>query len=183
MGEVAVGAHPRSRGENGRVHAGSGPRAGSSPLTRGKLMFTVRDPRRPRLIPAHAGKTVVSVDMRCCVPAHPRSRGENLRVVEIDSQPWGSSPLTRGKRRDHRRPAAPHRLIPAHAGKTRGRYQRPPRYTAHPRSRGENAASITNGSLSLGSSPLTRGKHPAVDDGDRREGGSSPLTRGKQPYE
>ena len=51
-------AHPRSRGENAACSAATLPAVGSSPLTRGKLVLAVRDPRRPGLIPAHAGKTV-----------------------------------------------------------------------------------------------------------------------------
>ena len=52
-------AHPRSRGENGELGASRSARAGSSPLTRGKL--GMRGPPRPPpgLIPAHAGKTNV----------------------------------------------------------------------------------------------------------------------------
>ena len=53
-------AHPRSRGENVMDSGHALACAGSSPLTRGK-QFPVFRPRRPRrLIPAHAGKTLVS---------------------------------------------------------------------------------------------------------------------------
>ena len=49
------------------------------------------------LIPAHAGKTVVTLPTGRASPAHPRSRGENL-VAAVDTTPLtGSSPLTRGK--------------------------------------------------------------------------------------
>ena len=51
------GAHPRSRGENFWLHCRHVTRAGSSPLTRGKLLALINiDPARG-LIPAHAGKT------------------------------------------------------------------------------------------------------------------------------
>ena len=50
-------AHPRSRGENRRVHrVGVGDR-GSSPLTRGKPIQDAASGAVIRLIPAHAGKT------------------------------------------------------------------------------------------------------------------------------
>ena len=71
------GAHPRSRGENDSCVNGRVGLAGSSPLTRGKLLDD--DHRGPArgLIPAHAGKTwwcrLCSQGSR----AHPRSRGEN----------------------------------------------------------------------------------------------------------
>ena len=73
-------------------------------------------------------------------------------------QYWGSSPLTRGKRRcqgnDHSRPG----LIPAHAGKTRARVPMPCGGWAHPRSRGENGGLAFSVGEAPGSSPLTRGK-------------------------
>ena len=94
-----AGAHPRSRGEND-VKTGSGlPVLGSSPLTRGKHDEAARARERPGLIPAHAGKTD---SPRCGVGAgwaHPRSRGENVRVGDGYGRSSGSSPLTRGKRR------------------------------------------------------------------------------------
>ena len=71
----------------------------------------------------------------------------------------GSSPLTRGKRGrwPHKESCAG--LIPAHAGKTT-QPSSPLRIArAHPRSRGENAASGWALRPWAGSSPLTRGKH------------------------
>ena len=50
------------------------------------------------------------------------------------------------------------RLIPAHAGKTRGKRSRRARQGAHPRSRGENEAQALPDGALYGSSPLTRGK-------------------------
>ena len=74
-------AHPRSRGENrARDRRAEGTR-GSSPLTRGKLRFTLVVPRAPRLIPAHAGKTFSVSTSTVGVWAHPRSRGENMSTA------------------------------------------------------------------------------------------------------
>ena len=53
----ARGAHPRSRGENLSTYQACVGRAGSSPLTRGKLMAFMFMVWFVRLIPAHAGKT------------------------------------------------------------------------------------------------------------------------------
>ncbi len=50
--------------------------------------------------------------------AHPRSRGENSRVVLEAVHTAGSSPLTRGKPVNIDIHAATLGLIPAHAGKT-----------------------------------------------------------------
>ena len=111
---------------------------GSSPLTRGKLCYSVVSMFLGGLIPAHAGKTVW-LTMRDCTPC-------------------GSSPLTRGKLRDRVLGAGVHRLIPAHAGKTSSCTWPTTWWPAHPRSRGENTMARAIDALPPGSSPLTRGK-------------------------
>ena len=57
----------------------------------------------------------------------------------------GSSPLTRGKPDGVEVGAVTARLIPAHAGKTRGKTKAGVRTGAHPRSRGENLAGTETG--------------------------------------
>ena len=56
--EPGYRAHPRSRGENFISFPHYVLRVGSSPLTRGKPRRIPRRIPRPRLIPAHAGKTL-----------------------------------------------------------------------------------------------------------------------------
>ena len=137
-GLESLGAHPRSRGENGGRVAGLRGLRGSSPLTRGKPFVTpVRSAHR-RLIPAHAGKTAVGNGVHFGVPAHPRSRGENWQLSESRSAVSGSSPLTRGKRSVVGGDLVGDRLIPAHAGKTVAAWLACAACAAHPRSRGEN---------------------------------------------
>ena len=141
-------------------------RCGSSPLTRGKLLLDEIGRSRERLIPAHAGKTRFRASRLPCPPAHPRSRGENASAgIRQPARP-GSSPLTRGKRRE----ALPQRLddglIPAHAGKTGRTTSRRLSTAAHPRSRGENNQEYFTACSGFGSSPLTRGK-PGAYSGDR----------------
>ena len=91
-------AHPRSRGENFSHVIRMSPSAGSSPLTRGKPSSTGPPTRWAGLIPAHAGKTGVSLIDWAGALAHPRSRGENDHLVGDAGRVQGSSPLTRGKR-------------------------------------------------------------------------------------
>ena len=119
-------------------------------------------PPTVRLIPAHAGKTLWGRFPPPVLPAHPRSRGENVGVPLSYWTSHGSSPLTRGKH--HRLVLIAHSpgLIPAHAGKTRGRRGRSRGRAAHPRSRGENAHPEPVDCPEVGSSPLTRGKPIAV---------------------
>ena len=136
---------------------------GSSPLTRGKLHRDNPRRRRVRLIPAHAGKTMVVTPCVGAGGAHPRSRGENDQTPEKTPEIRGSSPLTRGKHVSGLGGHCSIRLIPAHAGKTVNVTPAPEGSEAHPRSRGENIRAIGQTSRPLGSSPLTRGK-PLSDE-------------------
>ena len=133
-------------------------RAGSSPLTRGKLVVNAVITWWLRLIPAHAGKTRLADANSPWSAAHPRSRGENesRRCSPVTSP--GSSPLTRGKLRAVLRRLLSDGLIPAHAGKTRAVTLTWTPGGAHPRSRGENGYTPGRDIYHFGSSPLTRGK-------------------------
>ena len=151
-------AHPRSRGENEQGRTPFLSPLGSSPLTRGKLDDVQRGPVGPRLIPAHAGKTLPVSPRRSRTRAHPRSRGENMGLpIGYVSTP-GSSPLTRGKHGPTHRLRFHPGLIPAHAGKTGQRLAWCLVWWAHPRSRGENRPTRRSRVHQGGSSPLTRGK-------------------------
>ena len=151
-------AHPRSRGENPMRSRTLAAASGSSPLTRGKRLHQDPFVMTVRLIPAHAGKTQCSSARLSALPAHPRSRGENVHGCVDDDGAGGSSPLTRGKRTQGRCLMHDLRLIPAHAGKTLAIRYGVQANPAHPRSRGENRLSIGAGDRRAGSSPLTRGK-------------------------
>ena len=171
-------AHPRSRGENVSAMTRPAPPMGSSPLTRGKPA-ACRDALADfGLIPAHAGKTQLGGSLVSPFGAHPRSRGENVTIsLNLHMRP-GSSPLTRGKPCVGQTPHPLPGLIPAHAGKTRVRFAVELAQWAHPRSRGENATSLTLIHCLPGSSPLTRGKHYRVDSG-KHAGRLIPAHAGK----
>ena len=96
----------------------SGASAGSTPLTRGKLVPDIATENVTGLIPAHAGKTKSPMPPSRTTEAHPRSRGENALTMSVSGSLTGSSPLTRGKRVGIDGDRAVLRLIPAHAGKT-----------------------------------------------------------------
>ena len=155
-------AHPRSRGENDATNKFADTLRGSSPLTRGKPMSSLRWRRPCGLIPAHAGKTSRAGICSATWEAHPRSRGEN-HVLDVGGrEDSGSSPLTRGKPCTRRRRAGRQRLIPAHAGKTAAQLSSTAESWAHPRSRGENRFSPPDWPDVSGSSPLTRGKQGRI---------------------
>ena len=155
---LPVSAHPRSRGENYPLRGSVTAAMGSSPLTRGKLPDARRMGDHTRLIPAHAGKTAAASAMVGRPSAHPRSRGENVIQIGLVAVSLGSSPLTRGKRRQLNPMRAASRLIPAHAGKTCVSISGDDAWEAHPRSRGENYQAHATALQAGGSSPLTRGK-------------------------
>ena len=156
-------AHPRSRGENAGTTVPPMVTVGSSPLTRGKHLGLRQHHQAGGLIPAHAGKTRSTLCSTTGRRAHPRSRGENLVEKPNVVAGLGSSPLTRGKRREGRHGLFARGLIPAHAGKTRSDHGRRNRSRAHPRSRGENRDRRGEPVDQGGSSPLTRGKHLCAD--------------------
>ena len=131
---------------------------GSSPLTRGKLPFRVHESPHAGLIPAHAGKTIMRLNKEGINGAHPRSRGENIKLTAHARPSNGSSPLTRGKRPPPVSMLYARGLIPAHAGKTYFLFVLPRRAWAHPRSRGENSSARGCPGKRRGSSRLTRGK-------------------------
>ena len=171
-------AHPRSRGENQVIWGTTNDAVGSSPLTRGKQGLLGNRADGPRLIPAHAGKTIAMTVSRRPLPAHPRSRGENYTNKATINGQSGSSPLTRGKPARIRNLRGGERLIPAHAGKTRPSPLAALTAAAHPRSRGENAVFLAAGFFAVGSSPLTRGKHEESGRGGP-EAGLIPAHAGK----
>ena len=114
----------------------------------------------PRLIPAHAGKTLVSSLISIMIRAHPRACGENLIAALPQIITTGSSPRMRGKQHARRRMDSKEGLIPAHAGKTDKERVCSSVSQAHPRACGENLLSQSNGAQQVGSSPRMRGKPP-----------------------
>ena len=173
-------AHPRSRGENRCWPVSWSVHTGSSPLTRGKRLISFRVIHNGGLIPAHAGKTSSTPDMRAASTAHPRSRGENRNYPNYRPRSLGSSPLTRGKRARRPHGSGIRRLIPAHAGKTSCFALRWSTARAHPRSRGENPGGVPVYSTWEGSSPLTRGKQ-RIRPTSLSRAGLIPAHAGKTP--
>ena len=132
------------------------------------------------LIPAHAGKTATFRPARRCERAHPRSRGENQSLCNVNDLTQGSSPLTRGKRGPRLAVPTVLGLIPAHAGKTSAPSSPRSATWAHPRSRGENANPMGFAAIAAGSSPLTRGKREARPSATTCKG-LIPAHAGKTP--
>ena len=154
---LALGDHPRIRGEHVLLEGDRGAGGGSSPHTRGARVSLGAFPLAVRIIPAYAGST--RMPGTCPKPRgdHPRIRGEHGVEEELDIVVQGSSPHTRGARGAPPDVAAVLRIIPAYAGST-GPAGTPPSETPdHPRIRGEHASKRRSNYRNPGSSPHTRG--------------------------
>ncbi len=94
-------AHPRSRGADEALGSAKLYGSGSSPLARGGQRHPSAATTTRGLIPARAGRTVVSWMSRPTVRAHPRSRGADLQPTVQFIRNGGSSPLARGGHTHH----------------------------------------------------------------------------------
>ena len=125
---------------------------------RGKHLCGLHQVCLDRITPAHAGKTVVAVDVGSAVGDHPRACGENpVYFYEINIVA-GSPPRMRGKhgRGEHR--ARQERITPAHAGKTSMSKNFQELSEDHPRACGENSGISFPPHRGRGSPPRMRGK-------------------------
>ena len=154
----AARAHPRAGGENLTMTFRLDRLGGSSPRGRGKRCVHDVQLRRPRLIPARAGKTARPASSGNPPGAHPRAGGENEGARFRHRQRHGSSPRGRGKRTVRACKFRTRRLIPARAGKTRAIRHAHGLSAAHPRAGGENQSWRARVLPSSGSSPRGRGK-------------------------
>ena len=152
--------HPRACGANTCKRACCRVRRGSSPRMRGKQPHIKPYRNGNRIIPAHAGQTHSSPFLSLSFADHPRACGANGTVNGVNQRQHGSSPRMRGKRRRHGRISGRPRIIPAHAGQTRGGGLSFISVPDHPRACGANAMLRYRCSFRCGSSPRMRGKHP-----------------------
>ena len=160
--------HPRIRGEHIAIGRSMPSVFGSSPHTRGAPQPRRRPPRRPGIIPAYAGSTVVASTPSLPRRDHPRIRGEHLRRKAPHREGLGSSPHTRGARRRRPPSLSRRRIIPAYAGSTPGSGTIAGSSQDHPRIRGEHRRRRVRHAEHAGSSPHTRGAHHVRQEAGRR---------------
>ena len=111
--------HPRIRGEHAGARAYTPSHPGSSPHTRGAQSSSSPRVRCTGIIPAYAGSTGCSGLGSGLRPDHPRIRGEHEDAKAKLGNMLGSSPHTRGARRDPTAHLRRSGIIPAYAGSTR----------------------------------------------------------------
>ena len=153
---------------------------GSSPLARGPLNGSTAFKNAIGLIPARAGTTHRNRPPVRRRGAHPRSRGDHLKMSPTIFTPSGSSPLARGPLYLHAGGLDGEGLIPARAGTTfrSSRWSR--KGWAHPRSRGDHGVIRCGLRVPWGSSPLARG--PRTDCWRHRVGGGLIPARAGTTY-
>ena len=160
--DFATWAHPRSRGEHCSLCGVCCGMRGSSPLARGTRFDGSQKVERRGLIPARAGNTSVARYRAAVSGAHPRSRGEHVRMLSRVLRRLGSSPLARGTPNLGRHILKARGLIPARAGNTCRPRPSAERGRAHPRSRGEHYPPGNRAGVDGGSSPLARGTRRSI---------------------
>ena len=117
-----------------------------------------------RIIPAHAGQTTPIVTAWYRTPDHPRACGANRRTRWALVSAFGSSPRMRGKLGLNGDAGLRGRIIPAHAGQTRGLAGTRHQGADHPRACGANWNCSRKSANCAGSSPRMRGKPIAGPD-------------------
>ena len=158
--------HPRIRGEHRLDIPWPQAMQGSSPHTRGALLYYDTDSVILRIIPAYAGSTTLAPRYARPRADHPRIRGEH-QVLAVSGDAFeGSSPHTRGALRFRCMVLELVRIIPAYAGSTRPLRRDLPHRSDHPRIRGEHRSTPCFFRRLSGSSPHTRGalsSHPTCE--------------------
>ena len=134
-------------------------RKGSSPRMRGTLDQILTQLHVERIIPAHAGNTTAARAAPSPTWDHPRACGEHKSWKTPAAMLSGSSPRMRGTLSLVANARQRLRIIPAHAGNTRGGWSLMLGMRDHPRACGEHVFSRLRGAVCRGSSPRMRGTH------------------------
>ncbi len=155
--------HPRACGAHGdcdnaeAVGPGSSPRMRGSPPLKSLLILLLR------IIPAHAGLTVLRMCNVWMRRDHPRACGAHWKHTEEVVNMEGSSPRMRGSPSCRRCQIRLAGIIPAHAGLTCRACRACGAARDHPRACGAHRASASWCAMEKGSSPRMRGSLPKND--------------------
>ena len=154
--------HPRVCGEHIERAQFDGVGVGSSPRMRGTRAPQIDMQWVQGIIPAYAGNTQDTIELRTFDWDHPRVCGEHgSRSTDCDT-PVGSSPRMRGTLVNRVHPLTVFRIIPAYAGNTRTSNHLTCGAWDHPRVCGEHVVVHRIQSFFEGSSPRMRGTRHVV---------------------
>ena len=130
---------------------------GSSPRMRGTLDVELVGHVLAGIIPAYAGNTGDTIELRTFGWDHPRVCGEHHMTSIMVHLSWGSSPRMRGTQSRCRPCMRRTGIIPAYAGNTRRDRSHEQYRQDHPRVCGEHSSRMLEKLASVGSSPRMRG--------------------------
>ena len=150
--------HPRMRGEKPSGPCPGTCGMGSPPHARGKDLHIRIEAVILGITPACAGKSLKSMCGLSKARDHPRMRGEKLYFAPLVFGTLGSPPHARGKALHRARKAAPLRITPACAGKSRITAATLTAMRDHPRMRVEKGINASVNRVDAGSPPHARGK-------------------------
>ena len=150
--------HPRPCGEKAHSRTSALAGRGSPPPMRGKEAADKVEPIRPRITPAHAGKSLQTCALVEYRKDHPRPCGEKHGVPSFLFTHLGSPPPMRGKVFKYASEIFSVGITPAHAGKSFIALRCLNPWEDHPRPCGEKT--VCSGKMSAvgGSPPPMRGK-------------------------
>ncbi len=182
---TSISVQPRACGEHPELGECLVVTVGSAPRMRGTRALFVRDLRRDRFSPAHAGNTLFAERDQRVNSVQPRACGEHGHSSTTHQRTSGSAPRMRGTHRVGAAESDGRRFSPAHAGNTPPSASAAPIGSVQPRACGEHALTGREAATDLGSAPRMRGTHAiaANSPGRRRfspaHAGNTPLRRGE----
>ena len=131
-----------------------------------------------RFTPAYAGKIAVCSNPWLRAQVHPRIRGEDPSITNIETGVAGSPPHTRGRFPKINGEYPVGGFTPAYAGKIWLFQTHAGSCRVHPRIRGEDPGPVSRLAVDEGSPPHTRGRFKSADN-DLPEDRFTPAYAGK----
>ena len=150
--------HPHVRGDNGGLLARANINAGSPPRAWGQHTAARRRTVAGRFTPTCVGTTLGAGAARSWPTVHPHVRGDNLILIRLSSQTFGSPPRAWGQRRNRKPVRHGHRFTPTCVGTTSAPGPYPEPTSVHPHVRGDNAHCVTTCASRYGSPPRAWGQ-------------------------
>ena len=154
---VWIGDHPRACGEQMRKSVARMASRGSAPRVRGAAVQSCDAFGLGGIIPARAGSSTCSMACTRAAGDHPRACGEQRLAMAYSDYGSGSSPRVRGAGPKLKPTYAHGGIIPARAGSRTWTELSKTRIRDHPRACGEQAVTLPQLTLRMGSSPRVRG--------------------------
>ena len=163
-------AHPHTRGDDAHSSSGTKAHSGSPPHAWGRPSRPASCTCRVRLTPTRVGTTRWRATSSYRASAHPHTRGDDTRHVQLAGRDGGSPPHAWGRPRDRVRSIGRNGLTPTRVGTTMLRRSRKRLRRAHPHTRGDDATASAAVPSDRGSPPHAWGRPFSTPAGNYRRG-------------